>query len=362
MNILMATDTLRSGGKERRMIELLKGLKKSGAQCRVIILSDLIQYPEIYEVGYPIDTIKRTSKRDFSVFGKIFKIVREFKPDIVHSWESMTSIYMLPIVKLLRIAFVNAMVSDAPIGLTMSDAKWRRAKLTFPFSDAIIANSKAGLQAYGITKKGHCFYNGFDFNRIKQLADKQGIREALGIANERVVGMVGTFSNKKDYKTFIQAGNRLLRQYQDVVFMAIGHGPDMEKTRSLVDEEIQHRFIFTGHRTDVEDIVNIFDIGVLSSPSEGISNSIMEYMALSKPVVASATGGTVELVQDDLSGFLVQKNSPEEMIDRIEYLLCHPKEADRMGAKGRSIIEEKFNLESMTKDYLLLYKTLINGR
>ena len=110
---------------------------------------------------------------------------------------------------------------------------------------------------------------------------------------------------------------------------------------------------------DVESIINIFNIGILLTKEdihgEGISNSILEYMALGKPVIATDGGGTVELVQDKVSGFLIKTKSILEMSSKIEYLLDNEKISKEMGNKGREIVNNKFNLTLMINNYIKLY-------
>src|SRR5690606_31004954 len=105
--------------------------------------------------------------------------------------------------------------------------------------------------------------------------------------DKKVVGMVAAFSAFKDYKTFINAANIVLEKRNDVVFVCVGDGPKLNECKSIVQKNNSDKIIFTGKQKNVENIVNVFDIGVLSTFNEGISNSIMEYMALSKPVVVT---------------------------------------------------------------------------
>ena len=91
---------------------------------------------------------------------------------------------------------------------------------------------------------------------------------------------------------------------------------------------------------------------------EGISNSIMEYMALKKPVIATAGGGTNELVLNNITGFLINQKTPQEMQEKIEFLLDNQDIAERMGQKGKERIQQEFNIEKMTNSYLDIYNKL----
>ncbi|MCP5104676.1 MAG: glycosyltransferase family 4 protein, partial [bacterium] len=111
---------------------------------------------------------------------------------------------------------------------------------------------------------------------------------------------------------------------------------------------------------DVESIVNLFNVGVLAcntnGHAEGMPNSIMEYMALGKPVVATDSGGNRELVVHDETGFIVKPFDAAELTARLLYLLDHPDRANQMGMRGKKRIEEKFSLERMVKGYVSLYR------
>jgi glycosyltransferase involved in cell wall biosynthesis len=123
------------------------------------------------------------------------------------------------------------------------------------------------------------------------------------------------------------------------------------------------RIIFTGIRNDVESIVTIFDIGILLTDlekhGEGISNSIMEYMALGKPVIATDGGGTKELVIDGETGFLIPQKSPKLLAEKIDYLLNNEPLRKRLGTKGKERIQKEFSLDKMVSEHIKLYEELL---
>jgi glycosyltransferase involved in cell wall biosynthesis len=367
MKILLLSDSLIKGGRERRMIELIKGLlERPDVQMELVLFSNVIDYPEIHDLDIPLHIIERKPKKDPRVFSRLLKICKRFQPDTIHTWSSMTAIFAYPSVKLLNIKLVNGNIANAPHNLKIWDKELFRAKLTFPFSDVIIGNSEAGLRAYYAPKsKSLCIHNGFDFNRISKLQEGQSIRDQFQIKTKYVVGKIAAFTNRKDYASFIEAALKIARMREDVTFLAIGGGPNLEKTKELVPDNYKDKIIFTGPLFDVESIINIFDIGALSTNNdihgEGISNSIMEYMVLGKPVVATDSGGTNEIIVDEKTGFLVPPKSPDIFAEKILYLLDNPEKAKLMGETGRKRVYEHFNLAKMTETYYNLYKKLLNG-
>ncbi|MCB0587597.1 MAG: glycosyltransferase, partial [Phaeodactylibacter sp.] len=143
---------------------------------------------------------------------------------------------------------------------------------------------------------------------------------------------------------------------------AIGDGPLWKECAAMVPARFSNRIILPGLRRDVESIIQAFDVGVLATNSlvhgEGISNSILEYMALGKPVVATDGGGTPEIVENGRTGLLVSPLNPEEMAEKIAYLLDHPEKAREMGQEGRRIIETEFTISRMTERYIDIYKSM----
>ncbi len=361
MKILFFIDSLEAGGKERRLVELIKGLSSTNdIKFQVVVMNRQIDYNEIFSLGINIFYLERSTKKDISIFQKFYKICKEFNPDIVHCWDSMTAFYSIPACKLLKIKLINGMIVDYPLKRNILNKHWIRAKFTFAFSNAITGNSEAGLRAYNAPKKkSFIIHNGYNFNRNKQLLDQRLVRESLHIESKYIVAMVATFSRFKDYKTYFTAAEILLKKRQDITFLAIGNQTDSLASTSLIASQNRNYFRLLGKKSGVESLVNAIDIGVLATFTEGISNSIMEYMALGKPVVATSGGGTRELLEDRETGFLIKTSDAEEMANKIDLLLNSPELCHRMGAKGQERIRNFFSIDSMVSKYISLYEGCI---
>ena len=362
MRVVHIIESLGSGGKERQLVELLKGHSKlPGLESELIIMSNEIHYNYIDKLDIPIHILTRNFRKDPGVFVRLFRLLRDRQYNILTSWGSMCSIYSLPAVLILKIKFVNGFLRDAPPKLSINDRLWIASKLTFPFSDAIVANSKAGLKAYNVpSKKSHYIYNGFDFNRIKNLQDPVHVKKMFNIDTEFVVGMVASFSERKDYNTYLTVAKTVLSKRNDVTFLAVGDGINLESCMKSVPEELKNRIILTGKIKDVESLVQVLNIGVLlSTHGEGISNTIMEYMSLGKPVVATCCGGNEELIVDGETGYLIQIRDCNGVADRLLYLLDNASHAEKMGQMGFKRLKADFSLERMAQDFANLYQKLI---
>lgn len=361
MNLLLIIDSLTRGGRERRLIALLKALSvDSELRITLVVLSDIILYPEVYDMDIAVHSIKRNPKKDPRVFLKLFRIAKKTRPALIHTWGSMSTIYAIPACLWYRIPLINGSIANAPVRQRFFDKEYLQSKVTFPFSNKIVSNSKAGLTSYKApTDKSICIPNGFDPLRLKNLQRMQYIRDKYGIESGKIVGMVGEFYDRKDYDSYLKAASILLNDGYQVSFLGLGEGPNLTKYRSMIPLPHRKRILFPGRISDIESMVNTFDIGVLSTNSdvhgEGISNSIMEYMAFAKPVVATDGGGTREIVSDAKSGFLVRSKSPTLLAEKVKYLLDNPDVAQRMGEMGKKIVKDEFSIKKMELSYRKLY-------
>jgi glycosyltransferase involved in cell wall biosynthesis/peptidoglycan/xylan/chitin deacetylase (PgdA/CDA1 family) len=364
MKILFFIDVLTSGGKERRLTELMKGLRKRpDFEFSLALMSSEISYCEVHDLNIPIHYLIRKTKKDLSVFRMLYMLAKSYKPDVIHCWGSMTAVYSVPVCKLLNIKMVNGLITDAPRRQNLLNKHWFRAKLTFPFSDVIVANSKAGLVAYRAPqKKSHYIHNGFNFSRTWKISDKNAFLNRFEITTPFIVGMVANFSSNKDYATFFSAAQMLLQFRKDITFIAIGINTDSHEARKHILPENSSYFRLLGRQTGVESFINAMDVCVLATFTEGISNSILEYMALGKPVIATSGGGTNEIVVDTETGFLVEKENPGDLVKKIDLLLNDEDLRVRMGQAGHERIETMFSIDSMVANYVSLYNTTLAGK
>jgi glycosyltransferase involved in cell wall biosynthesis len=362
--ILYVIDSLAVGGKERRLVELLRSIAPTNRySIELVVLSNVVSFPEIYRLPIRIHCLDRRWKKDPLVAIHLYRIAKNFSPHIIHIWESMSAVYALPVAKLVRAKFVNGMITDADPNIKPFTKSYVRSRLTFPFSDVIVANSAAGVKAYGAPpKKSRVIHNGFDPARIQFARSREAVRSELCIKTRFVVGMVGGIHWFKDHATFIAAAAQVLDGRSDVTFLVVGEGPYFSQVEALVPQQHKERILFTGKRPDVESIVNALDVGVLATFTEGISNVIMEYMAFAKPVVATDGGGTSELVQDGVTGFLVRQRDSDDMARRINELLDDPDSAERIGQAGKQRVLSEFHITSMAERFATLYEETVVSR
>lgn len=371
MKIIFFIDSLRGGGKERRLTELMKSLKLNPAiEFELVVMNEEIHYTKVFDLNIKIHYLIRKTKKDLSVFRKFYDTCKSFRPDLVHCWNSMTAVIAVPSCKLLNIPLINGMVIDTPVKRTIFNKDWLRAKLSFPFSDKIIGNSRSGLIAYGApSKKSCCIYNGVDLTRFRNLQDPNILNnEIFGIKDHNlfIAGMVAAFEPRKDYKTFITAALSLVDLNESIRFILVGDGSDFLTIKKSVPSKFSDKIIFLGKKSNVESIVNLFDVGVLLTNSkvhgEGVSNSIIEYMALGKPVIATRGGGTNEVVINNQNGYLINADDSSELINCIQILIKDRNLRTKLGARSAEMAQRMFDLKMMTQNYTMMYQQVLKRK
>jgi glycosyltransferase involved in cell wall biosynthesis len=339
---------------------LLKGLKQRGIELLLVCMDRGEFYePDVRALSIPLKYLFRKMRWDPLVVHGFYRLVREFKPDVIHTNSMMSSAYALPVAKLLGVPLINGSIRNC---FQSSTLRWKVERALLSWSDFRIANSTAGLQSRGFSAesaKDFVIHNGFDLSRVQGLESEA---ETLSVnhASYDQVGMVAEFRPDKDFRTFLLAARRLLASRPNVTFATVGDGETLDAMKALVSDAGE-RIQFLGRRKDVENVVRSFSVGVLATFTEGISNSIMEYMVLGKPVVATDCNGSKELVLEGETGFLVPPQDPDALADRIAYLLDNPAEARRMGDAGRKHIEEHFSLKTMVDKTVDIYEHAIRA-
>lgn len=363
MKVLFYIESLRAGGKERRIIELLKGLKKhSDITVELVLTRNEIHYKEFFELGIPLHiTERKFIKKDPRLFYKFYNIARKFRPDIIHAWGHMVAFYAVPTAKLLNVPLLNNEITDATLGQKLIGKNW-----VFNNSARIIANTQAGLDAYQAPPgKSGVIYNGFNFSRLTNITPAEEIRKKFDITTQYAVAMVATFSPYKDYATYIKAAIEVLKTRKDVTFLCVGDG-NSDSLQSMVPSELKAHIRFPGKQSNVEAIMNACDLGVLATDvrnhAEGISNALMEFMALSRPVIATNFGGSKELVVNEKTGYLVEAYDHQELASRVNTLLSNDALRLEMGRAANERVHNEFSIDKMISSFYKEYTKLAGSK
>lgn len=361
IKVVFFIQSLAIGGKERRLVELVRSMKqKTRLHATLVLMEDNIQFENAESYFDEIIILnKRRYSKDWRVFIEFLNVCKRTKPDIIHAWGLMESVYAVPAKLLLRVPLVTSMIADAIPQKRSISVNRILIKIAAFFANSILSNSYAGFRAYRIgTKKTAVIYNGFDFRRIESSANSDLLRKGMQCEGKKIVLMVASFNEYKDYDLFLDVAAVIQQKRNDIVFVALGEGAFREKMMSRVDQEGITNVIMTGRKTNVQDYINIADVCVLFSPYEGISNAIIEYMATKKPVIATSLGGTEEVIENNVTGYILNGATAEYISERILTLLNDDLLSQKLGTNGYETIQKKFSIRQMTDGIADIYFSL----
>jgi glycosyltransferase involved in cell wall biosynthesis len=192
-------------------------------------------------------------------------------------------------------------------------------------------------------------YNGVDLERYDHQEPCCTLREEYGMpSGARLVGVVARLEPEKGHATLLEAWPAVLRACPDAYLLVVGEGSRCDELRAQAsDLGIADRVVFTGRREDVPAITAALDVAVLPSYREAQGLSVLEAMALSRPVVASDVGGIPEMIEDGVTGLLVPPRDPSALAAAIVRLLDDHPLADMVGRAGHDLVHRRFCLEQM---------------
>lgn len=205
-------------------------------------------------------------------------------------------------------------------------------------------------------------HNSIDLPRIVPRRSVSEVRRELGLDENRpVIGSAGRMVPVKGYDTFLHAAKEILASAPEAAFLLAGDGPVFEEIKALATRlGISDRIVFPGFREDVVDVLNCLDIFVISSYHEGIPTVLLEAMALGKPVVSTAVGGIIEVIDSGVTGLLVEPGDSLAMASACRRLINDNSLTARLGKSAREAVENRFTAEKQAGKVARIYRQLMD--
>lgn len=356
------------GGLENGVVNLINRMPDEPFRHCVVALTQATDFQRrITKAGVAIHCIGKRPGKDPASYLRLYRLLRTLKPSIVHTRNLGT----------LECLFV-AWLAGAPVrihgehGWDIYDPhgtsrKYRLLRrLVAPFVERFVTVSsdlaewlaELGIPASRITR----ICNGVDTDRFhpRAGAGRAGLPRAVFPPEAVIVGSVTRFSAIKDPLNLVEAFIRLRNGEGEAAanarLLMVGDGELHGKARERVrGASLQDDVWLAGSRDDVPDMLRTMDVFVLGSLREGISNTILEAMASGLPVIATATGGNGELVENDITGKLVPPADPQALAAALRDYVTDTGKRERHGRNARERACSRFSLAAMVDSYLRLY-------
>jgi len=353
INVVEVLATGGNGGAQESMFNLLSGIDRTRYDVCVVALSNGSSVRRLQRAG--ISTMVIDEPDDAIAVGALAAHLARIQPDVVHNHMYRAEIVGTKAALALEAAgyarpYVVSTVHSSRVR-SIEDRDALRA-LT-PSIDRLIAVSESIVRKIaderGSSAPVSLIYNGVDLERYDHQEPCCTLREEYSmVADAQIVGIVARLEPEKGHATLLEAWPLVLRSCPDAYLLVVGEGSRCDALREQAESlGVAHRVIFTGRREDVPAVTAALDVAVLPSYREAQGLSILEAMALGRPVVASDVGGIPEMIVDGVSGLLVPPHEPAPLAAAIVRLLRDHQLADMIGRAGHDLVHGRFCLEQM---------------
>jgi glycosyltransferase involved in cell wall biosynthesis len=311
--------------------------------------------------GIDSHLISCTGQIDRTVPTSIRELAARTNADIVHAHGYKADIY----------SYFALRQSDVPLVSTCHT--WYDNDFTvslYGMADRFVLRSYAAVVAVseevrqrllkaGVRKERvHIVRNGIDLRPFDNAPPT--LRSVSSQDQPPIVGLVGRLATEKGVDIFLRAAARVLVEFPSAKFVVVGEGPDREQLELLIDElQLRENVSLLGRRDDMPSVYASLDIMVSSSRREGLPIAILEGMASSLPIVATAVGAVPTVVLDGRTGVLVPPEDVGALASEIIKLLHNKTLRQHLGAAAKKLVEEEFSAQRMTADYLRVYEQAI---
>jgi glycosyltransferase involved in cell wall biosynthesis len=356
---ILATGT--NGGAQEHVFSLMSRMDASRYDASVVSLSAGSAVRKLQKAGFSVLVIDEPD--DAIAVGALTAHLADVRPDIVH-----THMYRADVVGTkAAIALGNAGRRRPYIVSTVHSSRVRSAsdrgtlRALTPEMDQLIAVSKAIERKLADEHRDgapiRLIYNGVDLARYDHQEPCCTLRDDFGMEpGSQLVGVIARLEPEKGHQTLLDAWPYVLRDVPDAYLLIVGEGSrrDFLEHRAAANR-VAHRVVFTGRRDDVPAVTAALDVAVLPSHREAQGLSILEAMALSRPVVASDVGGIPEMIEDGVTGLLVPHDQPVQLAAAIVRLLTDHALADTIARRAHDLVHDRFCIELMVKAIEQIY-------
>jgi glycosyltransferase involved in cell wall biosynthesis len=366
LRVMFVITAMHVGGAEMLLYNLVRRIERKQFAPELCCLKERGELGDLLAREILVHSRLLRHKFDLRVLSRLTKLMRRRRTDIVVTVGAGDKMFWGRLAA--RLAGVPVVVSCLhstgwPDGIT-----WLNHRLT-PITDAFVAVAKPHARHLVETERlpaerVWAIPNGVDTDRYCPTSGDVELRRRLGIPpSAPLAGIVAVLRPEKNHEMFLRVAAQVRQEVPDAHFLVIGDGPRRAELEALSAQlGLSQCVHFVGKRPDVPELLNLLDVFVLTSRMEANPVSILEALAVGKPVVATRVGSIPETVIDDQTGYLVDPTDEAGMADRIAKLLLDPARAQRFGAAGRRNVVKNWSVDRMVTGYEELLERLFQTK
>ncbi len=358
------------GGGESVLLSLVENLNKEIFEPVVLSFTDGPMVDQLKGMDIPVHVIYTEKPFDISVWNKVRKLMHDEKIDIVHAHGTRANSNMfwaakkegLPLIytchgwsfhqdqnsikKRIRVWGERLLIKKSTINICVSNA-----------------NRNEGIALFGNSFDPVVIQNSIDSKKFDPDKRYKDVRSEFGIdPSKLLLGFIARFTWQKQPLVLIKAFADVLKEVPNVRLLMVGDGEQKNEALELIRElKLGDKIILEDFRKDVPDVLAAIDIFVLPSLWEGLPVALLEAMSMGKAIIATGVDGTAEVIENMVSGYLIDTNNLQAQLSQALKQLCLDKELrGRLGEGAKQRIRAHYSVEMMTKNNEKIYLDLYN--
>ena len=347
-----AARTFRGG--EAQVLALARGLARAGHETLIVARPESALFERASREGLGVRGLSMRGGWDLVAAVRLTRSVREFRADLIHAHDAHG----------LSLSILASRLTGRPLVLSRRVDFPLSTRFRFRYRNAparILAVSREVARVLGAAgvppERISVVYDGVDPDAVAGLPPADEILARYGLRADGVyVGNVASLTDHKGQRYFIEAAPAVLERFPDAIFLIAGEGELRKALEELIRARgLKGKVLLLGFVPDVHRLYRALRVFVMSSHLEGLGSAVLEAMSAKVPVVASASGGLPELVENERTGLLVRPKDPEALAGAIVRLLEDRVLSTRLAEEGERRVRASFTVEKMVERTLEAY-------
>jgi glycosyltransferase involved in cell wall biosynthesis len=366
VRVLQLTSSLGFYGAEQMIMTLITALDRESFDVRLAALekkraSSTAIISAARAAGIDAVTLPCRGWVDWDAIQSLKRLVEEQKIDILHCHEPKSRLYGAIVSRMTGVPMVATHHLWTGQNLRTRLVELLDAAVLHGCYKVIAVSSSVAQsmrRALVPSRRIEVIPNGIALSGFRDGQQNSEVRASLGIPpGLPVIGAVGRLDIQKGHERLIEAARKITDAGQDATYIIVGEGVERPRLESLVQSlDLSDRVLLLGYKSDIRPYLAIMDLFVLPSRREGTPMALLEAMAMSKPVVATAVGGVPDVLTDGIDGIMLPENGTAGLSDALLRLLRDPALARQIARAGRRRVETEFSSRRMAGRYEDVYR------